>query len=212
MNPKVDEFIDKAQKWHIEMSVLRTILLDCNLTEELKWGQPCYSFNNSNVVMIGLFKDFCTLSFFKGTLLSDSNGILNSPGENSQAIRMIKFTNVKEIEDKVAILKAYIFEAIEIEKAGLKVEFTKSTVFDIPEEFQKKLDEMPNLKTAFESLTPGRQRAYVLYFSAGKQSQTRESRVEKYIPQILDGKGINDCTCGLSKKMPACDGTHRFND
>ena len=192
MNPKVDEFISKAKKWQEELKELRRIILDCQLTEELKWGQPCYTFQKKNIVIISGFKEYCALSFFKGALLKDANGILNKPGENTQAARLIRFTNVREIVEMEPILKAYLNEAIEVEKAGLKVDFKKTTDFIIPEEFQKKLDEIPALKTAFDALTPGRQRAYILYFSAAKQSKTRASRVEKYMQQILDGKGLHD--------------------
>jgi uncharacterized protein YdeI (YjbR/CyaY-like superfamily) len=192
MNPKVDAYLSKAKKWREEMGKLRTILLDCQLTEELKWGHPCYTFQKSNVVIIGAFKEYCSLSFFKGALLNDLNGILIQPGENTQAVRQIRFTNVREIAEMEPILKAYIYEAIEVEKAGLKVDFKETSEFTIPEEFQNKLDEIPALKTAFDALTPGRQREYILYFSSAKQSKTRESRVEKYTQQILDGKGLRE--------------------
>jgi uncharacterized protein YdeI (YjbR/CyaY-like superfamily) len=192
MNPKVDAYLSKAKKWQGEMGKLRSIILDCQLTEELKWGKPCYTFQDSNIVIIQDFKEYCALMFFKGALLNDANGILNQIGENTQAGRQIRFTNVREIVEKETILKAYINEAIEVEKAGLKVNFKKTTEFTIPEEFQNKLDEIPALKTAFNALTPGRQRAYILYFSTPKQSKTRESRVEKYMQQILNGKGLND--------------------
>ena len=192
MNPKVDVFLSKAKKWQEEFEKLRMIILDCQLTEELKWGDPCYTFQKNNIVLIHGFKEYCALLFIKGALLKDPNGILIQQTENVQAARQIRFTNVQEIVEMEPILKAYIHEAIEVEKAGLKVDFKKTTEFNIPEEFQKKLDEIPALKTAFEALTPGRQRAYILYFSAPKQSKTRESRVEKYMQQILDGKGLND--------------------
>jgi uncharacterized protein YdeI (YjbR/CyaY-like superfamily) len=192
MNPKVDVFLSKAKKWQEEFEKLRMIILDCDLTEELKWGWPCYTFQKSNIVLINGFKEYCALLFFKGALLNDANGILNKIGENTQAGRQIRFTNVREIVEMETILKAYIYEAIEVEKAGLKVNFKKTTEFIIPEEFQNKLDEIPALKTAFDALTPGRQRAYILYFSAPKQSKTRESRVEKCMQQILNGKGLND--------------------
>ncbi|MGF9713994.1 hypothetical protein EXW96_16715 [Paenibacillus sp. JMULE4] len=192
MNPKVDEFLSKSKKWKEEFEKLRMIILDCQLTEELKWGKPCYTFQKSNIVIIQGFKEYCALMFFKGALLNDPNGILIKPGENTQAARQIRFTNVREIVAMETILKAYIYEAIEVEKAGLEVNFKKNTEFIIPEELQKKFDEIPALKTAFEALTPGRQRAYILYFSEPKQSKTRESRVEKYIQQILNGKGLND--------------------
>jgi uncharacterized protein YdeI (YjbR/CyaY-like superfamily) len=191
MNPKVDAYLRKAKKWQEEFEKLRMIILPCGLTEELKWGKPCYSFQKSNIVIIQGFKEFCALLFCKGALLNDANGILKKPGENTQAARRIPFTNVREIVEMEPILKAYIHEAIEADKAGLKVNFKKNPE-PIPEELQSKLDEIPALKTAFDALTPGRQRAYILYFSAPKQSKTRESRVEKYRKQILNGNGLND--------------------
>jgi uncharacterized protein YdeI (YjbR/CyaY-like superfamily) len=191
MNPKVDVYLRKSKKWQEEMEKLRMIILDCQLTEELKWAKPCYTFQKSNIVIIQGFKEFCALMFCKGVLLNDANGILIKPGENTQAGRQIRFTNVREIVEMEAILKAYIYEAIEVEKAGLKVNF-KENPEPIPEEFQNKLAEIPALKTAFDALTPGRQRAYILYFSAPKQSKTRESRVEKCMQQILNGKGLDD--------------------
>ena len=210
MNPKVDDFISNAKKWQPEMEQLRLLLLDCGLTEEFKWRAPCYSFQGNNVVLIGSFKEYCALSFFKGTLLQDTDGILCKPGENSQAVRFFKFTNLEEIIEQQSIIKAYIYEAIEIEKAGLKVNFKNNTELELVDELQNALDKNPDLKIAFLALTPGRQRAYNLYFSAPKQSKTRETRIEKYTQRILDGKGINDCTCGLSKKMPSCDGSHKY--
>jgi uncharacterized protein YdeI (YjbR/CyaY-like superfamily) len=191
-NPKVDFFFDKAGKWHNEFAKMRTIVLDCGLNEELKWGQPCYTFQKKNIVLIHGFKDYCAFLFFKGSLLEDADGILIQQTENVQAARQIRFTNVREIVKMKPTLKAYIHEAIEVEKAGLKVDFKKTKEFSVPEEFQAKLDKTPALKTAFEALTPGRQRAYILYFSAPKQSKTRGSRVEKYMPQILVGKGLDD--------------------
>jgi uncharacterized protein YdeI (YjbR/CyaY-like superfamily) len=192
MNPKVDGYLRKSKKWQEELEKLRMIILDCQLTEELKWGKPCYTFQKSNIVVIIPLKEYCALMFCKGALLNDANGILIKPGENTQAGRWIKFTNVREIVEMETILKAYIYEAIEVEKAGLEVNYKKTSEFIIPEEFQNKLDEIPALKTAFDALTPGRQRAYILYFSAPKQSKTRESRVEKCMQQILNGKGLND--------------------
>src|SRR5687767_12653132 len=192
MNPKVDFYFSKTKKWQKELEQLRIIVLDCGLTEELKWGVPCYTFQKSNIVLIHDFKEYCAILFFKGALLTDPNGILIQQTENVQAARQIRFTHVREIVKMATTLKAYIFEAIEVEKAGLKVNFRKAAEFKIPEEFQNKLDKIPALKTAFKALTPGRQRGYILYFSAPKQSKTRESRVEKYIQQILKGKGLND--------------------
>jgi uncharacterized protein YdeI (YjbR/CyaY-like superfamily) len=190
MNPKVDFYFSKAKKWQEELEQLRMIILDCGLTEELKWGVPCYTFQKSNIVLIHVFKEYCAVLFFKGALLHDANGILIQQTENVQAARQIRFTNVREIIKMKAILKAYIHEAIEVEKAGLKVELKKTKEFTMPDEFQNKLDEIPALKTAFKALTPGRQRGYLLYFSSAKQSKTRESRVEKCMKQILNGKGI----------------------
>lgn len=192
MNPEVDFYFDEAKKWQKEQEFMRTIAIDCQLTEELKWGVPCYTFQKNNVVLIHAFKDYCAFLFFKGVLLNDSNGILIQQTENTQATRQIRFNNVQEIVAIKSILKNYIYEAIEVEKAGLQVNFKKTTEFAIPEEFQKKLDDVSGLKKAFEALTPGRQRAYLLHFSQPKQSKTRESRVEKYIDQIFDGKGLND--------------------
>jgi len=192
MNPNVDKFLSKATKWKKEYEKLRTIVLDCGLTEEYKWMHPCYTFKGKNIVLIHGFKEYCALLFFKGVLLHDAEGILIQQTKNVQAGRQIRFTNVREIAELESVIKAYIFEAIEVEKAGLKVKKKKTSDFKIPEEFQKKLDGNPALKAAFESLTPGRQRAYIFYFSQAKQSKTRESRVEKYIQQILKGKGLND--------------------
>jgi uncharacterized protein YdeI (YjbR/CyaY-like superfamily) len=192
MNPKVDKYLSKAKQWQKEFEKLRTIVLDCGLNEELKWGQPCYTFQKKNIVLIHGFKEYCALLFFKGALLHDDNGILIQQTENVQAARQIRFTNVREIVKMELILKAYIYEAIEVEKAGLKVNYKRTSEFKIPEEFQNKLDKIPALKTAFDALTPGRQRGYIFYFSAPKQSKTRESRVEKCMQQILNGKGLND--------------------
>ncbi|TDF93180.1 YdeI/OmpD-associated family protein [Paenibacillus piri] len=192
MNPKVDEYLSKSKKWKKEYEKLRNIVLDCELTEEFKWMHPCYTFEKKNIVLIHGFKEYCALLFHKGVLLQDAHGILIQQTENVQAARQIRFTNVQEIVEMETILKAYIYEAIEVEKAGLEVNYKKTTEFVIPEQFQNKLDEIPALKTAFEALTPGRQRAYIHYFSEPKQSKTRESRVEKYMQQILNGKGLND--------------------
>jgi len=190
MNPKVDGFLRKTKKWKEEFEKLRTIVLECGLTEDFKWMHPCYTFQGKNIVLIHGFKEYCALLFHKGALLQDPHGILIQQTENVQAARQIRFTNVQEIVERELILKAYIYEAIEVEKAGLQVE--KNTEWVIPEELQQKFDEIPALKTAFEALTPGRQRAYVLYFTQPKQSKTRESRVEKYVQKILDGKGLHD--------------------
>lgn len=192
MNPKVDWFFSKDTKWQKEYEKLRTIILDCGLIEELKWGCPCYTFENTNVVLIHGFKEYCALLFFKGALLNDPNGILIQQTKNVQSARQIRFTNAKEIVKMEKILKAYVYEAIEVERAGLKMKLKKTSDFKIPEEFQKQLDKKPALKKAFEALTPGRQRAYIFYFSQPKLSKTRESRVEKYMKQILSGKGLDD--------------------
>ncbi|WP_339852426.1 YdeI family protein [Paenibacillus sp. FSL W7-1088] len=191
-NPKVDGYLNKAKKWKEESEKLREIVLSCDLTEDFKWMHPCYTLENKNIVIIHGFKEYCALLFHKGTLLKDKQGILIQQTENVQAARQIRFTNLQQIVDMEAILKEYILEAIEVEKAGLKVELKKNIEYAVPEEFQTKLDENPALKTAFEALTPGRQRAYLFYFSQPKQSKTRVSRVEKCTQQILDGKGLND--------------------
>jgi uncharacterized protein YdeI (YjbR/CyaY-like superfamily) len=192
MNPKVDWFFAKADKWQAEFEHLRTLILDCGLTEELKWGCPCYTFQKSNILLIHGFKEYCAMLFMKGALLNDNNGILIQQTENVQSARQIRFTNLREIIELEPVLKTHIFEAIEVEKAGLKVEMKKSTDLVFPEELQQKLDENPYFKVAFEALTAGRQRAYNLHFSAPKQAQTRTARVEKCMPQILMGKGLND--------------------
>ena len=192
MNPKVDGFISRSTKWQEELAKLRTIILDCHLTEELKWGVPCYTFQESNVVLIHEFKEYCAILFVKGALLTDPKAILIQQTENVQSARQIRFTNLREVIDLESTLKAYINEAIEVERAGLKVEYKKPSEYAIAEEFQKQLDANTALKAAFEALTPGRQRAYLLNFSAPKQSKTREARVEKSIPQILNGKGLDD--------------------
>ena len=192
MNPKVDFFFNKETKWQKEFEQLRKIILDCGLTEELKWGQACYAFDKRNIVLIHGFKEYCALLFFKGALLKDTDGILIQQTEHVQVARQIRFTEVKEIVKLKTVLKAYIYEAIEAEKAGLKVKLKVTSDFKIPEEFQHKMDKNPELKKAFNALTPGRQRAYIFYFSQPKQSKTREARVEKYVEQILNGKGLND--------------------
>lgn len=182
----------RESKWKNEIETLRMIILECGLTEELKWGKPCYTFQNSNVVILQEFKEYCAMMFFKGALLKDPQGILVKPGENSHAARQIRFTNVKQIQEQEETVKMYIQEAIEVEKAGLQVEEKKVSEYTMPQELLDKFEEIPKLKEAFESLTPGRQKAYILYFSKAKQSKTRQSRIEKYIPHILNGKGLND--------------------
>ena len=189
-NPAVDEYLRKAPKWRQEMAKLREIILGCQLTEELKWGKPCYTFQESNVVIIQGFKEFCALLFAKGALLKDPHHLLKKPGENTQAARRIPFTSVREIKE--SILKAYIQEAVDVERSGRDVEYKKISEFTIPGELQNRFDKNRALKTAFQALTPGRQRGYLLYFSAAKQSKTREARVEKCVPRILKGKGLDD--------------------
>jgi uncharacterized protein YdeI (YjbR/CyaY-like superfamily) len=191
-NPKVDAFLRKQKNWKDELEKLRTIILGSELTEELKWGTPCYTFQNRNVVLLHGFKEYCALLFFKGALLKDPDGILIRQTQNVQSARQIRFTSVREIVKLKTTLKAYLKEAVEVEKAGLKVNFKDTSEFTVPEEFQKRLDKSATLKKAFRALTPGRQRAYLLYFSTPKQSKTRESRIEKSTPQILAGKGLDD--------------------
>ncbi|NMB55390.1 MAG: hypothetical protein GYA15_11870 [Leptolinea sp.] len=190
-HPGVEEYIRKARQWQAETAALRKILLESGLTEDVKWGKPCYTFEGNNIAIIQGFKQYCALLFFKGALLKDSAGVLQKTGENTQAGRQIRFTSVREITEMEPLLKEYLQEAVNVEKSGLKVAFTRNPE-PVPEEFQRKLDEMPVLKTSFEALTPGRQRAYILHFSAPVQSKTRESRIEKCLPQILAGKGLND--------------------
>ncbi|HEY5407455.1 MAG TPA: YdeI family protein [Ginsengibacter sp.] len=192
MNPKVDFYFNKTSKWQSAFKAFRTIILDCGLSEELKWGQPCYTFENRNIVLMHGFKEYCALLFFKGVLLKDAKKILIQQTENVQVARQVRFTNVSEIVKMEKTLKAYIYEAIEVERAGLTVKLKKTSQFSVPEEFQNKLDKNAALKKAFHALTPGRQRGYLFHFSQPKQSKTREARVEKYIPQILSGKGLND--------------------
>lgn len=191
-NPKVDAYIERAKNWQAEQEKLRTIVLECGLTEELKWGTPCYTYGKSNIVLIHAFKEYCALLFFKGALLQDTDGILIQQTENVQAARQIRFTSLRDINKLKTALKAYIYQAIEVEKAGLKVKLKKTEAYAVPEEFQNQLNKKPALKKAFAALTPGRQRAYLLYFSSAKQPKTREQRVEKCIPLILKGKGLND--------------------
>jgi len=192
MNPKVDWYFEKEKKWSAEIKKLRTIALGCDLVEELKWGCPCYTFQKSNIVLIHVFKEYCAYLFFKGALLKDKKKILIQQTENVQAARQIRFTNVQQITKLEKVLKAYIYEAVQVEESGVKVELKKTKEFPMAEEFKAKLNKNRALKTAFEALTPGRQRGYLLYFSSAKQSKTREARVEKYIPQILNGKGLED--------------------
>lgn len=192
MNPKVDWYFNKEQKWQEEIKKLRTIALDCDLIEELKWGCPCYTFQKSNIVLIHVFKEYCAFLFFKGALLKDTKDILIQQTENVQSARQVRFTNVQQITKLEKTLKTYIYEAVQVEESGLKVKLKKTADFKVPEEFQKKLDKSKALKTTFNSLTPGRQRGYLFYFSQAKQSKTREARIEKCLTKILDGKGLED--------------------
>ncbi len=208
MNPAADKYFFDAPQWQEELKHLRKIALGNNLKETIKWGVPCYVFVESNIILLGSFKAFCSISFFKGSLMKDPNGILLKPGENSQIARMIKFTHLDQIRELEPVIRAYIVEAIEIEKTGAKPILDKSAELAFPEELLQILDQDAAFKAAFTALTPGRQRGYHLFFTAPKQPATRITRIEKYRQQILNGKGINDCTCGLSKKMPSCDGSH----
>lgn len=192
MNPKVDAFLARAETWREEFAALRDIALDCGLTEELKWGQPCYALDKANIVLIHGFKEYCAYLFFKGALMKDPNGILVQQTENVQAARQVRFTSADQIAGMAAVLKDYIRQAIDVEKSGQKVSFKKAAEFSVAEEFQSKLDKDAKLKAAFQALTPGRQRAYLLHFSSAKQAKTREARIEKCLPQILDGKGLDD--------------------
>lgn len=209
MNNSVEDFFDRSSKWRQEYKVLRKLVLDCGLVEELKWGVPCYSFNNGNVVLIHGFKNYCALLFHKGVLLNDFKKILIQQTKNVQSARQIRFSNIQEIERLEKDIKAYLFEAIEVEKAGLKVKLKETSDFNIPYEFQTILEQNDALNRAFNSLTPGRQRGYIWYFAQVKQIKTRESRIEKSVSRIINGFGLNDCTCGLSKRKPNCDGSHK---
>lgn len=208
MNPDVDDYIVKAQNWRDVMLRLRPILLECGLMEEFKWRQPCYTFQNKNIALIGAIKDSCVLSFLKGSLLKDPKGILEMPGENSQSARFIRFTDAGQVSTKKAILTAYIYEAIEVEKAGLKVDFKAKNELVLPHELLLRFNEDNALKASFNALTPGKQRGYILHISAAKQSKTRSDRIENCREKILKGLGFHDCICGHSKRMPRCDGSH----
>ncbi len=210
MNPAVDTFIEKAQRWPKELKVLREIVLETGLVEELKWKQPCYTYKGVNVLMIAEFKDNCVISFLKGTLLFDSEKLLIKPGENSQSVRFMRFTSVDEILRVKSHITAYIFEAIELEKAGLKVDTSQNKILVFPDELLNKFKENPDFEKAFLALTTGRQRAYNMHFTETKVSKTRELRIDKFQARILAGKGMNDCICGLSKRMPTCDGSHKI--
>ncbi|TWT90340.1 hypothetical protein Mal64_07280 [Pseudobythopirellula maris] len=202
-NPQVDAYFKSLKHWRDELEELRAIALDRDLTEELKWRSPCYTVEGKNVAILGGFKEFCTISFFKGALLKDHKGLLDKPGKNSRAARLIRFTSVGEIVRLRPAIEACLREAIAAERAGLKVEVDQGAALELPAELVARFDESPALRTAFEALTPGRQRGYAMHFAAAKQSKTRTARIEKYEPRILQGKGFHDCTCGLTKSRPA---------
>lgn len=210
MNLAVNQYLENVKQWQDEIHLLRSILLNIGLTEELKWGKPCYTFNNSNIVMIQSFKDHCDLGFFKGALLTDRKKILTKAGEHTQAARQMRFTNCNEIKNLKTVISTYVKEAIEVEKSGKVLTKNQTKQNIVIEELAKSFESNLIFKKAFESLTLGRQRAYMIYFSNAKQTETRQHRIEKYIPRIILGKGINDCTCGLSKRMPNCDGSHKI--
>lgn len=208
-NPKVDQYLSTVNNWRNELSLLREVVRDSELTEELKWGAPCYTYQTKNIAILGGFKEYFSIGFFKGALMKDPKGILLKQGANSRSARIIRFTSGDEIGENKTAIKAYIREAIEIEKSGLKVDLPEADILDGPEEFQAKLEEDAAFRTAFGSLTPGRQRGYLLHFAGAKQAKSRIARIEKCMPRIFAGKGLHDCTCGLSKKMPTCDGSHK---
>ncbi|WP_074432968.1 DUF1801 domain-containing protein [Bacillus ndiopicus] len=209
LNPKVDEFLSNATTWKEEFQALRRIVLDSGLTEDFKWMHPCYTLQNKNVVLMHGFKEYCALLFHKGALLSDPKGILVQQTEKVQAARQIRFKNLQEILELEPVIKEYITKAIEVEKAGLKVEVKRETEIEIPEELQSKFSENAAFQEAFETLTPGRQREYIMHIGQAKKSETRTARIEKNMPRILNGKGLKDCVCGFSKRMPNCDGSHK---
>tara|TARA_R110002049_G_scaffold993_11_gene7300 strand:- start:86123 stop:86764 length:642 start_codon:yes stop_codon:yes gene_type:complete len=209
MNPEVDTYLDNLDKWQKELTRLRQIIATCGLTEAYKWMHPCYTYNKKNVLLIHEFKDYCAILFHKGALLHDSNTILVQQTESTQSARQIRFTDISEIEKLEPVIKAYIFEAIEVEKAGLKIKKKKTSDFEIPKELKQKFKENPDLENAFKNLTEGRQRGYLLHFSKPKQSKTRTSRIIENTDRIFKGKGLNDCICGLSKRLPNCDGSHK---
>jgi len=209
-DPQVDAYFNDLKTWRDELLELRSIVLDSPLVEVYKWRSACYAYDGKNVAILGAFKDYCSLSFFKGALLSDPKRLLDKPGENTQSGRLIRFTSVKEITAQEPVLKNYLAEAIENEKAGRKVEFSESKKLTIPDALQQKFDDDATFEQAFLDLTPGRQRAYIMFIDAAKQAKTKVARIEKYEPRIRDGKGMNDCVCGLSKRMPGCDGSHNL--
>ena len=210
MNSKVDKYLENVNRWQNELKKLRTIILDCGLTEEFKWMHPCYTYQKKNIVLIHGFKAYCALLFHKGALLKDTNHLLVQQTENVQAARQFRFTNAMEIEKLEPTIKTYIFEAIGIEKAGLQIKMKQASDFDIPDELQQKFEKNPDFQDAFEALTTGRQKGYVLYFSKPKQSKTRTARIDQYTERIMNGKGLRDCICGHSKRLPNCDGSHRY--
>lgn len=209
MNPKVDDFLENVKDWKEELNLLRSIIIECDLFEDFKWMHPCYTFNKKNIVLIHGFKNYCAILFYKGALLNDAENILVQQTENVQSGRQIRFNNVQEIAKLKQTIKAYLFEAIEVEKAGLKIAPKETEDFNVPEELTQKFNKNPEFKTAFETLTPGRQRGYLLHFSGAKQPKTRDVRIEKNMKRIIDGYGLNDCACGLSKRKPNCDGSHK---
>ncbi len=210
MNSNVDAFLGRVKKWKTETEALRTILISCGLTEDFKWRTPCYTYQDGNVIILNGFKEHCVLGFFKGALMKDKKGILIKPGEQTQSSRMMKFSSLEEIIQNETLIKAYIKEAIDIEKSGLKVELKPHDEYEVPEELQQKLNSDKKFKAAFDTLTPGRQRAYYMFIAQAKQASTRVSRVEGCTARIMQGKGLNDCICGHSKRMPICDGQHKF--
>ena len=208
-HPEADSYLNNLDRWRAEMVRLREIVLESPLSEDWKWKQPCYTFNKANVVILSDFKAYASLNFFKGSLIKDPLGLLVAPGENSQSSRQLRFTSVAEIDEKEEAIRDYIHAAIEIEKAGLKVEYKPKSDYPVPAELLAEFDEAPDFKAAFEALTPGRQKGYLLHFGGAKQSKSRTARIEKYRERIFDGKGMQDCVCGLSKKLPRCDGSHK---
>jgi uncharacterized protein YdeI (YjbR/CyaY-like superfamily) len=209
MNPEIDKYLNDSAKWKAEQTALRHIILETLLNEELKWGVPCYTFNKANIVLIHGFKDYCAILFHKGVLLSDPDKVLITPTESSQSARQIRFTNLSQIEALSQVITAYVFEAIELEKSGAKVSFKPTEAYETPEELKTAFTSKPELEEAFYKLTPGRQRGYLLHFGSAKQSATKTSRIEACIARIKLGKGLTDCICGLSKRFPSCDGSHK---
>jgi uncharacterized protein YdeI (YjbR/CyaY-like superfamily) len=209
MNPEIDKYLNDSAKWKAEQTALRHIILDTLLNEELKWGVPCYTFNKANIVLIHGFKDYCAILFHKGVLLSDPDKVLITPTESSQSARQIRFTNLSQIEALSQVITAYVFEAIELEKSGAKVSFKPTEAYETPKELKTVFASKPEFEEAFYKLTPGRQRGYLLHFGSAKQSATKTSRIEACIPRIKLGKGLTDCICGLSKRFPSCDGSHK---